>query len=231
MCMPILSCHPLPYRLPTSQLIVKGYDYVSFFKDEEIGLATWEYAPDGRPTKLTIEHRMDVSGISNSGLYGIEFSNILTDSTTGFGLMFAIGYDEMLALPLLPNGAYFDIDYPNVQYLCSTYEAGVGYAVDYPGDMRIIKSGVYANDLLVMDWDNEKIKMINIDSTTGYPVGFDPAAIDPEAFACPFLDFIDTDTTDPDTQPWGMQFDGATGGKLFQNHQITEGLYDGNLVL
>lgn len=188
-------------------------DFVSFWHDNEIGLATWEYDPDdNKPTKLNIAHRMDIRNISTYGLYGLEFSNIVKDPNTGHGMLFAVGYDEMVAIPLLPNSpatGYYDIDDQHVQFLCKIPEL-------YTGDMRIIKSGLYTNDFLLMDWDSRRIWILDIDETTGYPVGYVPdnpvsynGTIPDNPLACPLTEFIDTNTT----APWGMVFDSRTGGK------------------
>jgi hypothetical protein len=81
-------------------------------------------------------------------------------------------------IPSVDNPSFYDINYPNVQFLCDL-------DMDYSGDLQIIPSGEYTNDYLVMDWGNEKIKQIDIDNAAGYPVGYDPLSTvfyDPEAY-------------------------------------------------
>lgn len=67
------------------------FDYVTFF-DDTIAQATWEFDSDtGKPNKLNIIDRMDLSGISYDGAYGLEFSSIAKDpNDAGRPLLFAV---------------------------------------------------------------------------------------------------------------------------------------------
>ena len=197
-----------------------GYDFISIYYDK-IGLAQWLQASDGRP-KLNVVHYMDVENIFDDGAYGLAFSNIIQDPGTGHGMLFATVYDAMVEIPLIPSGSVYDIDYGNVRFLCNLDSSSLTI-----GDLRLIQGGAYANDYVVTEYSDNGIYILDIDESTGYPVGVDgsthvpymlPYTPDTDLHAdgpmCPLRRIINPG---PTFSSWGAAFDEQTGGMLLSS--------------
>ena len=105
------------------------------------------------------------------------------------------GIIDSYSLTDLGNGFFepvLDGYYSNSQYTAS-------------GDMHFVPSGVYEDDLMFTDWDDGEIGVIDIDRTTGLPVG---------GGATPTLTII---ASGFGVGPWGLEFDPITGNLFVSN--------------
>lgn len=78
-----------------------------------------------------------------------------------------------------------------------------------PGDMQFITSGPYAGDLLLADYDNYRVLILDIDPMTGLPAG----GVSNPSFQV-LLDMSDENPipySDYDATPWGLEIDPVNG--------------------
>lgn len=215
-----------------------GFDYITFNNDgdnattKSIAQATWEFDFDtGKPNKLKVGNRFDLSSISYDSVYGLAFSSIAKDpNDAGRPLLFGSGYEELISIPFSSSAT---VDYDKAEFICQM-------PGDYSGDMRVISTGNRTNDFLVLDLESQVILILKIDKTTGYPVGYDTTnptyyatCYDPDThnncttrsnrwddnyarnpLDCPVEPFLNTS----DALPWGMNFDDNTGDLFFTDY-------------
>ena len=179
------------------------------------------HSATGKPSSLTLEHIMNLGTLTPPDyIMGLAFSNIATDPTTGFGLLFSFLGSEggpMVTLPLLQRtDGFYDVDSANVQYLCTP-------DLVFSGSLDLIPVGNRANDYAVTDYSGGTLKLMDIDSSTGFPVGNPNPPLLSQLqtnITCPFVgtELVDLWVNEDPNLPaniWGSKFDIKGTGDYF----------------
>lgn len=143
---------------------------------KEIGYGSFDtahttFTENGR---LTLTELTSLEGANNifegeeecgdlfSGLYGIGFSPILEDESTGTGRMQGTGMNGFFSFgDLNPDGSggYAPT---SIQLLCGMN------GISYTGGFDYVKTGTFQHSIVAADFNGDKIDIVKLDPVTGY---------------------------------------------------------------
>lgn len=139
-----------------------------------------------------------VTNYTFEGFFGLDFHPNIASLATNQQFLYGTAPKGLWRVaPTLVGGGY-NIQASNIEFLCSI-------ASDYPGGLGFIPSGTNINSLLIPDYDDNAVKLLKLDPSTGYCIDKSSLSPVPE-----ITDPILSNFVNNTEGAWGFIFDPET---------------------
>ena len=210
-----------------------GLNFYSLYGSSMIGQGTFDFGATSstNDTAFTEGHlahtrKMTFPRGDWRHTYGLAFSPIAIDNSTGHGLLFATGDLELLTIPLHSNGnGYYDVTWPDIEEMAILDDENAHHTVQ-PGDIRFFESGENYQDLLFVDSNSNEVQIIRM-GDNGYPIGVTDSGEEVEYVPgsgntiASLKKSVILKTSEEKIKPIGMDFDPITNDYFISFYDYT----------